>query len=82
MLRVTLARGLPLVERLDPHASHERRHVLATHHVAFANQQPLQRAAACKGVLEVQLVDAPLQLKVLLRDRPRRVIHGGPRNAH
>src|ERR1019366_8295950 len=78
MARRRFAGVRPAVDRLDPHALHQRRDMTAANRNAFAPQQIAQHPAAREGIIEMQLVDAPHDLQVLRRDRPRLVIDGAP----
>jgi hypothetical protein len=57
MLAIASTRPRLLVERLDAHLAHQRHHMLATDHEAFAPQQIAKHAAAGEPVLEVPPVD-------------------------
>jgi putative RNA 2'-phosphotransferase len=46
-----LARVLLPIKRFDPHAAHERRHVLAAHGVALGTQELLEQPAAREPAL-------------------------------
>jgi hypothetical protein len=56
-----------------------RPHVIGPvdHQVALAPQQIAQHPRACKGIIEMQFVDAAHELQILGRNRPRQLRHSG-----
>ena len=73
-----LARVRPPIDRLDPHALHQRRDMAAADRNALALQHVAQHPAARERIVEMQFVDAPHDLQVLGRNRPRLVIDACP----
>ena len=73
-----LRRVRPAVERLDPHAPHQRRDVPAADRDALATQQVAQHPAARERVVQMQLVDPPHHRQIGRRHRPRQVVDAAP----
>jgi hypothetical protein len=79
--RRRLARIRSPIERFDPHSLHQRRHMPAAADDTLAPQQIAQHPRACKGIIEMQFVEAAHELQILGRNRPRLVIDRAPRKA-
>jgi hypothetical protein len=76
-----LCRGAGLaVQRLDAHALHQRRHMLAPDLEALLGQQIAQHARARKRHFQMQTIDALHQLEISFRNRPRQGVHRGTGN--
>ena len=69
------------VDRLDPHALHQRRDMAAADRDALAVQQVAQHPAARERVVEMQLVDPAHDRQIRGRHRPRLVIDRAPADA-
>ena len=62
------------IDCFDGHAPHQRAHVAAAHLDTLLAEHVTQHAAAGERIVYVQLVDAPHQHQVRVRDRARMVI--------
>ena len=74
MPRRRLRRVRPAIQRLDPHALHQRRDVLAADMHAFATQHVAQHPAARERIVQMQFVDAAHDRQICGRHRPRLVV--------
>src|SRR5262245_24283175 len=75
MARLRLGRARAPVERLYPHAGHERLHVTPADLAPIGSQKPAQHPRPCEGKLHMQPVDLAHQLDVGRRHRTRQVVH-------
>lgn len=72
--RCRLARVRATIDRLDPHALHQRRDVAATGVYALPPQQRSQHTRSREGIIEMQLIEPTHQGKVLGRNWPRFIV--------
>ncbi len=72
--RSRLARVRATIDRLDPHALHQRRDVAATGVYALPPQQRSQHTRSREGIIEMQLIEPTHQGKVLGRNWPRFIV--------
>ena len=79
-MRAMALRGLGLlVNGGDPHASHERAHVLAADRDPLGTQEIAQHPAPGERQLEGELIEPSHEGEIRVVDGFRRVIHRGPR---
>jgi hypothetical protein len=71
----------PPIERLDPHALHQRSDVKTPRNMALALDEPLQHAAAGEGIFQMQLVDPAHQGQIGSRNRAGQIIDAAPTDA-
>ena len=77
-------RGMPrtglraAIDRGEPHALHQRAHVIAAHRRAFPAQQVAEHPTAGEGILQVQDIQPAHEPQIGLRDAARRIVDRRP----
>ena len=81
MPRLRLGRARAPVQRLDPHAPHQRPDVTPSGLAPLGSQKTAQHPRPRKGKLQMQPVDLAHEFEIGRRRRARQVIHGAARKA-
>jgi hypothetical protein len=70
------------IQRLYPHPLHQRLHVTPARLAPLGSQQASQHSRAGERELQMQPVEAPHDLQIARRHRPRQVVHAAAADAH
>ena len=79
MPRLGLCRARTPVQRLDPHAPHQRLDVTPAGLAPIGSQKTAQHPRPREGKLQMQPVDLAHEFEIGRRRRARQVIHRAPR---